>query len=310
MILTVTLNPTVNKTYTAGELITGHVNKMRTVMSSAGGKGVNVAKVLRQYDVPVCATGFLGGYGGDFIENDLKNRKVTCQFIRVNGETGNSMSILADNGYATEILEPGPEITEEQFQKFLKQYENLLSFCELVVLSGNVPRGLPENVYAVLIEKARMKGIKTLLDTGGESLRSGIAANPYLIKPNLKELEYIVGHKLSNREAVIEAALMVHQSGIAHVIVSMGKKGLISVSSGGYVYFAKAGRVPALNTVGCGDCVVASYAMSLYKKESIEQSMKRAAAISAANATTLQNIDVPKELARELSDSIAVEKLR
>lgn len=310
MILTVTLNPTVNKTYTAGELITGHVNKMRTVMSSAGGKGINVAKVLRQYNIPVCATGFLGGHGGDFIENDLKERKVTCQFVRVHGETGSSMSILADNGYATEIVEPGPEIKEEQFQEFLTQYENLLSFCEIVVLSGSVADGMPEDAYTVLIEKARMRGIKTLLDTSGESLRSGIAAKPYLVKPNLKELEYLVGHKLSNREAVIEAALTVHQSGIAHVIVSMGKKGLISVSSGGYVYFAKAGRVPVLNTVGCGDCVVAAYAMSISKKESIEQSMKRAAAISAANATTLQNADIPLELAEELSEIVTVEKLR
>lgn len=310
MILTVTLNPAVDKTYTSGELITGHVNRMRSVVSLAGGKGVNVTKVLRQYDFPVCATGFLGGYAGNFIENDLQGRKVACHFIRVDGETRSNMNILADNGYVTEILEPGPEVKEEQFKQFLIQYDNLLSFCELVVLSGSIARGLPEDVYALLIEKARIKGIKTLLDTSGESLRAGIKAKPYLIKPNLKELEYIVGHKLPNREAVIEAALSIHKEGIAHVLVSMGKKGLLNITSGGYVYFAKAGGVQALNTVGCGDCVVAAYAMSIVKRESKEDSIKRAVAISAANATSLRSADIPLDIAQEFMETIAVEKLR
>ncbi len=310
MILTVTLNPAVDKTYTAGELITGHVNRMRSAMSLAGGKGVNVTKVLRQYEVPVCATGFLGGYAGDFIEDYLKGRQVDCRFIRVDGETRSNMNILADNGYVTEILEPGPEVGEEKLQQFLSQYEALLSDCEIVVLSGSAARGLPDDIYVTLIEKARMKGIKTMLDTSGESLRNALFAKPYLIKPNLKELEYIAGHRLVNREAVVEAALEVHKSGIAHVIVSMGKKGLLSVSSGGYVYFAKAGTVRAVNTVGCGDCVVASFAMSVLKGDSKEEALRRAAAISAANASTLKSADVPLDVAQELYEGITVEKIR
>ncbi len=310
MILTVTLNPAVDKTYTAGELITGHVNRMRSAMSLAGGKGVNVTKVLRQYEVPVCATGFLGGYAGDFIEDYLKGRQVDCRFIRVDGETRSNMNILADNGYVTEILEPGPEIGEEKLQQFLSQYEALLSDCEIVVLSGSAARGLPDDIYVTLIEKARMKGIKTMLDTSGESLRNALFAKPYLIKPNLKELEYIAGHRLVNREAVVEAALEVHKSGIAHVIVSMGKKGLLSVSSGGYVYFAKAGTGRAVNTVGCGDCVVASFAMSVLKGDSKEEALRRAAAISAANASTLKSADVPLDVAQELYEGITVEKIR
>ena len=220
------------------------------------------------------------------------------------------MNILADNGYVTEILEPGPEIGEEKLQQFLSQYEALLSDCEIVVLSGSAARGLPDDIYVTLIEKARMKGIKTMLDTSGESLRNALFAKPYLIKPNLKELEYIAGHRLVNREAVMEAALEVHKSGIAHVIVSMGKKGLLSVSSGGYVYFAKAGTVRAVNTVGCGDCVVASFAMSVLKGDSKEEALRRAAAISAANASTLKSADVPLDVAQELYEGITVEKIR
>lgn len=309
MILTVTLNPAVDKTYTAGELIAGHINRMRTVMSIAGGKGINVTRVLRQYDYPVCATGFLGGYAGNFIEDYLKANQVDCRFIRVDGETRSNMNILSDNGYVTEILEPGPKISEEQLQQFISQYEELLPESEMVVLSGSLAAGLPEDFYSVLIEKARMRGIKTLLDTSGESLRRGIEAKPYLIKPNQKELEYIVGHKLVNKEAVAEAALSLQASGIAHVVVSMGKKGLLSVD-GGKVFFAKAARIKALNTVGCGDSVVASYAMSIMKRERNEDALQRAAAISTANATTLVSADIPKETAEELLEHITVEKLR
>lgn len=310
MILTVTLNPAVDKTYTTGELITGNVNRMRSAMSFAGGKGVNVARVLRQYGQRVCATGFLGGYAGDFIEDSLLDKQVECQFIRVEGETRSNMNILADNGFVTEILEPGPLVEEEALAEFLEVYEELIAECEIVVLSGSIGRGMPEDIYKTLIEKARLKGLRTMLDTSGESLRAGLEAKPYFIKPNQKELEYIVGHKLVNREDVIEAALEVHARGIAHVVVSMGKNGLLYVCSGGVALYARAENIQAMNTVGCGDCVVASYAMSFMKKEKREEALRRATAISAANATTLQSADVPFGTAEELYESITVEKLR
>lgn len=308
MILTVTLNPAVDKTYTTGALIMGNVNRMRTAMSIAGGKGINVTKVLRQYGYPVCATGFLGGYAGAFIEDYLKSEEVDCRFVKVEGETRSNMNILADNGYVTEILEPGPTVDEERQQRFLMQYDALLAECELVVLSGSVATGLSDDIYAVLIEKARNKGIRTILDTSGNALRKGIAAKPYMIKPNQKELEYIIGHRLVKREDVKAAALAIHAEGVAHVVVSMGKKGLLAVS-GGKVFFAAAGKVKALNTVGCGDSVVASYAMSILNRERNEQALRRAAAVSAANATTLVSADIPKETAGDLLENITVEEL-
>ena len=309
MILTVTLNPAVDKTYTTGELITGHVNRMRTAMSIAGGKGVNVTKVLRQYDCPVCATGFLGGYAGAFIEDYLQSEDVKCKFIRVEGETRSNMNILADNGYVTEILEPGPEISDEKLQNFLIQYEDMLSECELVILSGSLARGLPDDIYAVLIEKAKSKGIRTILDTSGEALRKGINAKPYMIKPNQKELEYIIGHKLVKREAVKEAALFLHEKGIEYVVVSMGKKGLI-LACNGKAYFASAAKVSVLNTVGCGDSVVASFAMSILKNENDKQALIQAVAISAANATTIISAYIPRETAQELAEHIKIEELK
>lgn len=305
MVLTVTLNPAVDKTYTVGELITGHVNRMRSAMSIAGGKGVNVAKILRQYETSVCATGFLGGYAGHFIEDKLKDMQIDCQFEWVEGETRSNMNVLADNGYVTELLEPGPEVGEAATARFLKRYEELLEDCSLVVLSGSVANGMPVDFYRKLIRMAKERGIRTLLDTSGESLRSGLLEKPYLVKPNLKELEYVVGKSLRNREAIVDAAQALLQNGISKVVVSMGKKGLLSVSSK-EVCYAKA-KVRAVNTVGCGDSVVAAYAMAILRGEDEEESLRLATAISAANAVTMESAKIPLEMAKELYEHIHVE---
>lgn len=307
MILTVTLNPAVDKTYTTGEVIIGHVNRMRSAMNIAGGKGVNVTKILCQYGQSVCATGFLGGYAGHFIEDALKEKRVECRFEWVDGETRSNINILADNGYVTEILEPGPEIDETSLKKFVRRYDRLLSDCELVVLSGSMARGIPEDFYRNLIERAKRKNIRVLLDTSGESLKQGILARPYLVKPNQKELEYVAGHRLGRREDIIEAARILVHNGISKVVVSMGKKGLISVTEEG-VYYAKA-KVQAVNTVGCGDSVVAAYAMSILRGESEEEALKFATAVSAANAATVESANIPMDLADELLSHIHVEKI-
>ncbi len=307
MVLTVTLNPAVDKTYTVGELITGHVNRMRSVMNIAGGKGVNVTKILRQYDVPVCATGFLGGYAGHLIEDRLKEKQVDCRFEWVDGETRSNMNVLADNGFVTELLEPGPDISREALSKFLERYDSLLPDCEMVVLSGSLASGIPEDFYGNLIARAKRQDIRVVLDTSGEALRKGLMAKPYMVKPNQKELEYVIGHRLWDREEVIEAANMLVHNGIQRVVVSMGKKGLLSVTDG-QVYFAKA-KVQAVNTVACGDSVVASYVMSLLRRDSEEEMAGWAAAISAANATTVESADIPVDVARELYSQIRVERL-
>lgn len=307
-ILTVTLNPAVDNTYTTQTVIAGHVNRMRTVVKIAGGKGVNVAKILSQYGCEVAATGFLGGYSGRFIEGELKKRGVQCSFVETIGETRSNMNIVADDGYVTEILEPGPEITEAEKDRFMEQFIVLLEECGLVILSGSVAKGLKPDIYADLIRLAVQKGVSVYLDSSGESLRLGIQAKPGLIKPNIKELEYIMGHKLKDREDVIEAARFLHEQGIDRVIVSMGKKGLISVSKEG-TFWAKAERIRAVNTVGCGDSVVASYAMSAIDGETEENAIRRACAVSAANATTIESANIPMETAEALLHKIIVEKI-
>lgn len=307
-IITVTLNPAVDKTYTTQGVIVGNVNRMRTVMKIAGGKGVNVTKILRQYGCEVAATGFLGGYSGRFIEEELEKRGAECRFVHVAGETRSNMNILADDGYVTEILEPGPVISDGERMQFLEQYDALLSECVLVILSGSVAQGMEADIYETLIMRAAAASVPVYLDSSGENLRFGMRAKPQLVKPNWRELEYIMGHRIMDREAVIESAEFLRREGISRMIVSMGGKGLLSVTESGVLY-AKAQGIEPINTVGCGDSVVASYAMSYVMGETEEQAIVRACAISAANATTVESANIPLETAEDLMNKIIVEKM-
>lgn len=307
MILTVTLNPAVDKTYTTGTLVLGQVNRMHTVHNIAGGKGVNVAKILRQYGYPVMTAGFLGGYTGQFIENSMKEIQAHCCFTKVSGETRSSINVIAEDGYVTEILEPGPVVTACELEQFMSDYEKALKECELVVLSGSVAKGIPADIYGKLVASGKEAGKRCILDTSGEALLHGIEAAPYMIKPNQKELEYLVGHKLKDIGEVTDSAKELHRRGICRVLVSMGKKGLLSVSEEG-VMWAKAPAVKVVNTVGCGDSVVASCAMSFVKGEDMYTALKRAAAVAAANAASLESGDISLELAEELLDKVQIEK--
>jgi tagatose 6-phosphate kinase len=308
MITTVTLNPAIDKTITTSSLLSGQVNRSESVKNIAGGKGINVTKVLRQYGNSVCALGFLGGYTGRFIEEYVEGLGAESFFTRIAGETRTSINVLSGDGYVTEILEPGPVITEEEKEQFLQTYRKKIAGSEFVVLSGSAPKGLPTDIYAQLIALADEQKIRTVLDTNGELLVEGVKAKPFLIKPNTKELEYLTGRKLREGSEIKEAALQLASEGIAHVLVSMGEKGMLYATEGKCL-FAKAPKVKALNTVGSGDSAVAAAVMALQQGTSMEDTLRLCVAISAANTTTLENAVIPKEYAAELLIQIQVTEL-
>lgn len=225
MILTVTLNPAVDKTYRTGELFPGRVNRMRSVDNIPGGKGINVSKILRQYDYEVTATGFLGGYQGKWMEAQLDRLKIRSAFVHVEEETRSSMNIVADNGYVTEILEPGPHISEAHLKEFGASFIRLAEESSLIILSGSAAPGISADIYARLIRSAAAMGKKVILDTSGELLKEGIQAAPAVVKPNRKELEYIIGRRLQDREDVKDAANVLLASGIRMVMISLGGQG-------------------------------------------------------------------------------------
>lgn len=292
MIMTVSLNPAVDKTCRLKEMALGEVNRLDSAESVAGGKAVNVTKVLRQFHIPVAAVGFLGGSGGTLIGEAVEELGAECHFTKIAGETRTSTNVVAENGTVTELLEPGPVISEKELRSFLKQFTGCLESCKMTVLSGSLPKGVPGDIYAKLIELCHMAGCKVVLDSSGEALRQGVQAGPDLVKPNRKELEYLAGRVLKDREEIIDAAQGFLDMGVGRVVVSMGGEGLLCVDGSG-IYFQDARRVTAVNTVGCGDTVVASLCMSELAGEDVKTALYKAAALAAANATTTENGKIP-----------------
>lgn len=295
MILTVSLNPAVDRTCRLGTLRPGAVNRMDSAVSVAGGKAVNVTKVLRQFRMPVATVGFLGGAGGMLIQDSLEQMGVECHFTKIAGETRTTTNVLEENGRITELLEPGPVIQSGELKQFIKQFTGCLGGCELVVFSGSLPEGVPLDIYASLIKLCHMSGCKVILDSSGEALRQGVCAGPDLVKPNKNELEFLAGRNLDSREEIVRAARELLKFGVGSAVVSLGSEGLLWVD-GENELFREAKRVKVVNTVGCGDAVVASLSMSLLAKEDAEMTMDKAAAMAGANASTGENGDIPVDV--------------
>ena len=299
MILTVTLNPAVDRTCRMESLEPGRVNRIKSVHSVAGGKGINVARVLRSFHMPAAGAGFLGGLGGRFIESSMEEAGIECHFTKIRGETRTNTNILGEDGAVTELLEPGPPVTEKELAQFRKQFLGCLERCGTVVLSGSAPEGVPENIYGQLIEECHAAGCRVLLDTSGELLREGAKALPDLVKPNRKELEYLAGRELPSREELLKEARGLVRSGVGRVVVSLGEEGLLYVDREQELY-QPAKRVAAVNTVGCGDTVTASFCMSLLAGEAVDISLRKASALAGVNAVRGGNGNISMEAYLEL----------
>lgn len=302
MIVTVTLNPAVDKTCYINHLSVGKVNRLTKVSRVAGGKGVNVAKLLKQFGREVVALGFFAGENGRFIEKTLQAAGTKCDFTYVTGETRVSTNIISGDGNVTEILEPGPAVMKEDLERFLAKYEEWVSKAKIVVLSGSIPEGVPTDIYAKLIGMAKQKGCKTFLDTSGEAFRYGLEASPYFIKPNGKELSDYVGTALNGKEDVASRAIQLCEKGIEKVVVTLGEEGLVAVTQGDIIYH-DVYPVEVVNTVGCGDTVVASYVMSELQGDDGKTAAKKASALAAANAANAENGHFSMETYEKLLNS-------
>ncbi|MCR5654599.1 MAG: 1-phosphofructokinase [Lachnospiraceae bacterium] len=305
MILTVSLNPAIDRTYHAQTLMMGQVNRLLSRVDIPGGKAINVTKVLKQFGANVRASGFLGGYPGEFIECALDEMGVETDFLHIRNETRVNMNIVGEDGYVTELLEPGPKIAPFERDQFVAGFSGLAKQAEYICMSGSLTEGLPEDYYAQLIEISNKCGSKVFLDTSGEPLKKGIEAKPYLIKPNRRELEYIVGHRLRTESELITASYEFIKQGVERVVVSMGDKGLLQITKN-KVIKAVPPRVQAVNTVGCGDCVVAALVLSLKQDFADEDAMRFAAGLSAANATTLESGVIPEDKLDEICAKVAL----
>lgn len=286
MILTVTLNAAVDKRYVVEDFQTGKVNRVKECVYSPGGKGLNVSKVASIAGKKVTATGFVGGYAGKYIVNALKPFDIKSDFYHLEAESRSCINIWDEkNKVQTEFLEPGFTVSETDFQNFLDKFQGLIKDADIVVMSGSLPLGLDGTAYQKLIKICKEAGKKAILDTSGASLKLGIEARPTMIKPNLDEIRMLTGKQCEDLDEMIEAAKEIHAKGVEIVAVSLGAEGSFIVSDQG-VFRAIVPKIDAVNTVGCGDAMIAGFALGLSEGLEVEEILKKASAISAAAALT------------------------
>ena len=230
-VLTITLNPALDKTVTVEDFVLGGLNRIKEWRTDAGGKGMNVAKALKQFSVEVSCSGMTAGHQGKVITEKLGELGIPNLFVEAEGETRTNLKMYVERTKeTTELNEPGFTVSDNVLNDFLQQYKEAVRNVAVVVLGGSLPPGLPRDFYQSLIHIANEAGAKTVLDADGEPFRHGLDAVPYAIKPNIHELESLFGETFSSDESIIEAARRLTGKGITYVAVSLGGEGSILVS--------------------------------------------------------------------------------
>ena len=309
MILTVTLNPALDKIIILECLKRGKLNRVKETNILAGGKGINVSEVLTKLNIGNKALGIIGGNNGQKINSMLEKKKVKSDFIWSEFETRQNLKIKEKNtNRETEINETG-RVSKENIEDFLISFDKIVEKNKTVVLSGSLPDGVEKNIYAELIVKAQAKGAKVILDSSGDEFKLALKNSPYLIKPNLVEIENLLGKKINNNDDLKKGAKYLLDQGVKVVMVSLGAKGaFIASEKEGYRIYTPQVQI-SQTTVGAGDTMVAGLAAEIDKGESLKDTGVFAAALATAFVESGSISKIDDALIERIKNSIKVEKI-
>ncbi|MGT2784014.1 1-phosphofructokinase [Streptococcus merionis] len=302
MIYTVTLNPSIDFIVRLAHVEYGAVNRMTSDDKYAGGKGINVSRILQRLEIANTATGYIGGFTGDFIENALKAERINTAFVRVDEDTRINVKIKADE--ETEINGTGPFISREK----LAELEAILSHLtadDVVVFAGSAPANLGNGVYKQMIAKTRATGAQVICDFEGQTLIDSLEFSPLLVKPNNHELGAIFGVELTDLGEIESYAKQVLDRGAQHVIISMAGDGALLVTSDG-AYFAKPIKGEIKNSVGAGDSMVAGFTGKLVETGDALEAFKWG--VACGTATTFSDDLASAAFIKEIYQKVEVEK--
>ncbi|GAW92126.1 1-phosphofructokinase [Calderihabitans maritimus] len=284
-VVTVTLNPALDKTIIIPRLDVGGLNRVEQMRLDPGGKGVNVAKVLKKFAIDVIATGFIGNSQGGVIQKSLKDLGIKTEFVEVQGVTRTNLKIVDNQTkLTTEINEPGFEVSAEDLTKFREKLSNLLQDASFLILGGSLPRGVPEDIYKDYITLAKGKNVKSILDADGKALKEGIKARPFAVKPNIHELEQLVGRSLPTEQDIVTAGQELIHEGVTVVVVSMGSKGSIVLDKK-EAYRVTPFPITPQSTVGAGDSMVAAMTYAFLENKLLEEVARWATAAGTVTAS-------------------------
>jgi len=287
MILCVNLNAAIDKTIVVDGFQLGDIHRPEAVKSLAGGKGCNVARALQTLGETAVVTGWVGGTAGQFIENGLQAEGMATDFVYTDFESRTCTSILDNNNQVmTEIYENGDPVPPEKVAEMLTHFRDIVGNYEAVSLSGSIPPGVPQDIYAQLIQIAHEANVSAFLDSSKEALLQGVAAKPFLIKPNETEVSILARRELNSLSEFAVAASEISTRYETIVVLSMGKDGAMA-ANGESVLHVQNPPVDAKSAVGSGDCMLGGLVYGFTQGLPIAEAVVQGVAGGTANTLSI-----------------------
>jgi 1-phosphofructokinase family hexose kinase len=306
-LLCVSLNPAIDRRITVAQFRVGEVNRAISVDPASGGKAAHVAFTATALGAEVRWLAFLGGPDGEACRAGIEARGVTPVVVPIAARTRTNLEIIDESSAKiTEVLEPGPVIHEKELVDFARYFTVELRSVPMVILSGSLPKNVPDSFYADLIKTAKDAGCRVFLDASGEPLTQALSASPDVIKPNREEAAAILHRKIGTVEEAVAAARDLRARGPKTVILSLGAEGAVVVD-GEHALLGVPPRVEAISTVGSGDSFLAGWVMgAAFGSSSLEETLRLAIACGTANCLAESPGMLSRKLVKDLQGRVKI----
>lgn len=283
MILTLTINPAIDKTITVDKLVFEDRAYIQDQAEAAGGRGINASQVVSAFGGTTLALLVSGGPAGQRMEASLTRMGLPFEAVRVRSESRINLTISDRQGLTVKLNEVGAPLAPAEIESVRNLVEAKLDQARWLMICGSIPPGVRPHLYCELIERAKQRGVKTLLDADGEALQHALEASPTVITPNQHEAERLLGRALITRTQLLDAVSRIHAMGPQSVILSLGARGALGASSEGMLE-ALPPRVDSLCPIGAGDALAAAFVWSMDKGKSFAESLRWGVAAGTATA--------------------------
>jgi 1-phosphofructokinase family hexose kinase len=286
MIVTVTLNAALDRTVSVPNFQLGQRHRASPGLTLAGGKGINVARALKLLDVPVVATGLAGGRTGTRIVEELTSEAILTDFVRIGDESRTSTAVVDPTSATyTEINEWGPKVEPDELAMLLEKISYLARGADMVVFAGTLPRDVDDSFYADAIRDLNRRQVRAVLDSEGQPLRRGVEAEPFLVTPNQREAEGLVGQEFRDDEDYMMAVERIADMGARNVLITSENAsfGLFREERRRLLLRAEAPRVEPVSAVGSGDVLLAAFLAARVAERPLDESLRSAVAAGAAS---------------------------
>ncbi len=306
MITTVTLNPSIDRSYIINNFTPNNSYDIENVTITIEGKGINIAKIASNLGCKLNATGFLGGVSGDYIKKQLTNLDIEAFFVNTDGESKNLTAIIDPvNNTQTTVNEGGPEITREELTKFIKEYIKILKYSKIIIAAGSVPKGVPKTIYRDMVKIAKDNNVLPIIDASGNYLEEVIKAKPYMIKPNMDELNELVGYNLKNEYEIVHELKYICKQGVELVAFPLEGKGTIFATNE-KVLKLEIPDIKPLNICGYGDALIAGFSVAMINNYDIKNAFKYSVACGVTNSLKKEVDYIDKNYVDDLFNKVEV----